>query len=230
MVLASYASYQRRIIPLLARRARRVIAPSEFSRSELVEGLGVDPERISVVPNGVDGRFSPDADPEPVRRHLGLERPYVLVVGTRIARKNVAVLAVADRRLRELGIELVSAGSSRAYMRAGEAPPLRTLDYVDDSQLPGLYAGALALAMPSLYEGFGLPVLEAMASGVPVVASDRTALPETCGDAGLLVEPDDPRRWPMRWSRPPPASRHAGGRCPPASSAPRSSAGTGARD
>ena len=127
-----------------------------------------------------------------MRRHLGLERPYVLVVGTRIARKNVAVLAVADRRLRELGIELVSAGSSRAYMRAGEAPLLRTLDYVDDSQLPGLYAGALALAMPSLYEGFGLPVLEAMASGVPVVASDRTALPETCGDAGLLVEPDDP--------------------------------------
>ena len=76
-------------------------------------------------------------------------------------------------------------------MRPGETPPLRALGYVDDGALPGLYTGALALAMPSLYEGFGLPVLEAMASGVPVVAADRTALPETCGDAALLVDPDD---------------------------------------
>jgi GT2 family glycosyltransferase len=76
-------------------------------------------------------------------------------------------------------------------MRPGDAPPMRALGYVDDKDLPGLYAGALALAMPSLYEGFGLPVLEAMASGVPVVAANRTALPETCGDAALLVEPDD---------------------------------------
>lgn len=188
-----YASYQRRMMPLVAGRARRVIAPSEFSRRELVDNLGIDAARISVVPNGVDSRFSPSADPEPVRQRFGLQRPYVLVVGTRIARKNVAALAVAERRLRELGIELVSGGSSRTYMRPGETPPLRALGYVDDSLLPGLYAGALALAMPSLYEGFGLPVLEAMASGVPVVAADRTALPETCGGAGLLVDPDDPK-------------------------------------
>ena len=84
-----------------------------------------------------------------------------------------------------------SAGSGRAYMRPGETPPMRALGYVRGAPPPGLYAGALALAMPSLYEGFGLPVLEAMASGVPVVAADRTALPETCGDAALLVDPDD---------------------------------------
>jgi GT2 family glycosyltransferase/glycosyltransferase involved in cell wall biosynthesis len=186
-----YASYQQQILPLLARRARLVIAPSDFSRRELCDGLALDPARIAVVPHGVDGRFSPSADSEPVRRAYGLDRPYVLVVGTRIARKNLASLELARARLAEHGIELVSAGSGRAYMRPGETPALRALGYVEDDHLPGLYAGAVALTMPSLYEGFGLPVLEAMASGVPVVAADRTALPETCGDAALLVDPDD---------------------------------------
>jgi glycosyltransferase involved in cell wall biosynthesis len=188
---AQYATYHRKILPLLARRARRLIVPSEFSRRELADGLGLDPDGIAVVPGGVDERFSPSVDAGPVRRAHRLERPYVLIVGTRIARKNLAALAEASRRLRELGVELISAGSGRHYTRAGETPPMRALGYVHEHHLPGLYAGAVALAMPSLYEGFGLPVLEAMASGVPVVAANRAALPETCGDAALLVEPDD---------------------------------------
>jgi glycosyltransferase involved in cell wall biosynthesis len=89
-------------------------------------------------------------------------------------------------------VELVLAGSGRSYMRAGEEPPARALGYVDDAHLPGLYAGAELLLMPSLYEGFGLPCLEAMACGTPVVAADRGALPETCAGAAILVDPDDP--------------------------------------
>ncbi len=169
-----------------------MITVSEFSKEEIAERLGVPGERIAVVPNGVSEVFSPSADPQPARGALGLERPYVLAVSTRIARKNLRVLAGAAGALKERGIELVSAGSGRAYMKAGEPAPGRALGYVPEALLPGLYAGAEALAMPSVYEGFGMPVIEAMASGTPVVAADRAALPEVCGGAAILADPDDP--------------------------------------
>ena len=186
-----YSAYHGAMLRALARRARLVLTVSEFSRNEIVELLPVTPERVRVVPPGVDERLSPDADPEPVRARLGLERPYVLAVGSDVTRKNLAALEPAAAALAAEGIELVAAGSGRTYMRGQEVGGLRRIGYVDERELPGLYAGALALAMPSLYEGFGLPCLEAMASGVPVVAADRAALPETCGGAARLVDPGD---------------------------------------
>ncbi len=189
----SYVAAQRALLPRIARRALHVVTVSEFSRAEIVALLGVAEDRVSVVPGGVDGRFSPDADAGAARAALALARPYVLTVASATARKNLGALEPAARRLAREGIELVAAGGDRPQF-AGAAGPLgtvRRLGPVDDVLLPGLYAGALAFVLPSLYEGFGLTCLEAMAAGVPVVAADRGALPQTCAGAAALVDPTD---------------------------------------
>lgn len=200
-----YVAWQRALLPALARRAVHLVTVSQFSRHELIDLLHADPEKITVIPGGVDDRFRPDADPEPARAALALDRPYVLTVASRTARKNLAALAPAAARLRAEGIELVAAGGARPQFRegggggagagaevGGAAGGVRFLGHVPDEHLPGLYAGARAFVLPSLYEGFGLTALEAMAAGVPVVVSDRGGLPEVVGDAGVLVQPDDP--------------------------------------
>lgn len=188
---ATYVAYQRRMLPVVARRARLVITVSEFARAELVEILSVEPARVRVIAPGVDDRFRPDLDAACVKAIYGLSRPYVLAVGTVSPRKNLAALEPAARALDARGIELVIAGGDRAYLQGGRVA-LRRLGYIEERHLPALYAGALALAMPSLHEGFGLPCLEAMACGVPVVAARRGALPETVEDAGLLADPANP--------------------------------------
>src|SRR3954451_17059330 len=142
----AYAAWHNFLMPRVARKARLVITVSEFSRNEIAEVLGVD---SVVVPGGVDERFRP-----------GEAKDYVLTVATRIARKNLSALDQTRRALAERGMELVAVGSGRGYMQSGDATPAR---YVPDAELPALYAGARAFVLPSLYEGFGLPVLEAMA-------------------------------------------------------------------
>jgi glycosyltransferase involved in cell wall biosynthesis len=183
----AYVAYQRQLLPRLARRARLLITVSEFSRGELSEILGLPSDAITVIPEGVDERFTAGVDAAPAINRYGLERPYVLVVGTASARKNLGILDDARRALAAHGIETVLAGSGRGYLRDPGAS-IRRLGYVEEELLPALYAGARAVIMPSTYEGFGLPCLEAMACGVPVIAADRGALPETCGGAALLVD------------------------------------------
>ena len=193
---AAYRAWHRAAGLAAARRARAVITVSEFSRRELVALAGLDPERIEVVPGGVDGRFHPSAAgaPDPAAGRLGLRRPYVLTVATADARKHLDALVGVAAALAERGIDLAWAGDTRPYFtRSAPTPGLVGLGYVPEALLPGLYRGARAFVLPSRYEGFGLTCLEAMASGVPVVAADRAALPETCADAALLVDPDDPR-------------------------------------
>ena len=187
----AYVAWQRRLLPALARRALHVVTVSEFSRGELSDLLGLAPDGLSVIPGGVDPAFTPRADAEPARRALGLTRPYVLCVASQTARKNLKALVPAARQLAARQVEVVVAGGHRPqFAREPGLDALRHVGAVPDALLPGLYAGAEAFALPSLYEGFGLPVLEAMACGTPVVAADATALPETCGGAALLAPPE----------------------------------------
>jgi glycosyltransferase involved in cell wall biosynthesis len=172
----SFVAWQRALLPRLARRALHVLTVSEFSKAELVELLGADPGRITVVPGGVGEAFRPDA--EPARR----DRPYVLCVASHTARKNLGALEELARH-----VDVVVAGGHRPQFAAERLRGLTLLGHVPDAELPGLYAGAEAFVLPSAYEGFGLPVLEAMACGTPVVCTDAGALPETAGGAARVV-------------------------------------------
>jgi glycosyltransferase involved in cell wall biosynthesis len=192
----AYGAWHRAMLRATARRARLAIVPSEFVRGQLTELLGMPDDRIVAVPMGVDPNFGAAPDPAPLLRRLGLDqRPYVLAVGTAIARKNLGLIDTIAPTLAAAGLDAVIAGGGRGYMRAGGSgrgpSTARRLGYVPETDLPALYAGAAAFALPSLYEGFGLPCLEAMAAGAPVVTTTRGALPETCADAALYADPDD---------------------------------------
>jgi glycosyltransferase involved in cell wall biosynthesis len=169
--------YSRLAVPRVARAARRVIAVSEFTRGEIVELLGVPADRLRVIPNAVGEPFG--------REGPAATGDYVLAVGTLEPRKN---LAAAQQAAGRLGVELKVVGAQGW----GGVEVDGWLGRVSDEELAALYRGARCLVYPSLYEGFGIPVLEAMACGTPVVTSTGGATEEVAGGAAVLVDPHDP--------------------------------------
>jgi len=198
----NFVSLYRWLLPRLATKLRRIIAISEFTKLRIMELLGVNGQLISVIPNGVDTAFCPQSS-EPialVRQKLGLgSRPYALCVGSLEPRKNVKTLLRAWTLLPaalQSEVQLVLAGpkGNLGVFRdagIGELPKdVLLTGYVPQEDLPALYAGAAAFVYPSLYEGFGLPPLEAMACGTPVVTSSTSSIPEVVGDAAVTVNPE----------------------------------------
>ena len=195
-----------------ARSARRVLADSEATRQDLIDHYQIPEERIVVVYPGRDESLAPVHDPErlaAVQARYGLGRSYLLYVGTLHPRKNLVRLvqsfgalvgsAAPETGERPRGLQLVLAGQKgwlydeimREVRRLDLADHIVLTGYVPDEDLPALLSGALAFVFPSLYEGFGLPILEAMACGTPVICSNASSLPEVAGDAALLVDPLD---------------------------------------
>jgi glycosyltransferase involved in cell wall biosynthesis len=174
-------TYSPRLVPRVLAAARRIIAVSEFTRRELVELLRVPDEKIRVVPNGVDDEFTPEGP--------AADGEYILAVGTLEPRKNLGRLVEAVRRN---GIELRVVGARGWGNVEIGGDGVRWLGEVTDAELARQYRGARCVAYPSLYEGFGIPVLEAMACGAPVVTSRATAMEEVADGAAVLVDPNDP--------------------------------------
>ncbi len=198
-------AYLESAVPRSARHADHILADSHCTRRDIIELLDIPSERVTTLHLGVTATFSPHPQPDE-RKYLAdryrlPQTPYILAVGTVQPRKNYDMLIRAvDLVRRDVEADLVIAGQlawmSESVQAAAMARPyVHLLGFVADEDLPALYRQAAAFAFPSIYEGFGLPPLEAMATGTPVVASTASSIPEAVGDAGLLVDPSDTDRW-----------------------------------
>jgi glycosyltransferase involved in cell wall biosynthesis len=193
-----FAAWYACLLPRLASQARMIITSSEFSRQRIMDTLQIPSQKIALVPCGVDSAFfspQPIDVQEKVKAKYHLPASYLLFVGSISVRKNLNRLLEAWQRLasRFPQYSLVIAGARRPALRGVEAgrggQQVHWLGYVESQDLPALYSAARLYVMPSLYEGFGLPVLEAMACGTPVIAARAGALPEAAGNAALFFDP-----------------------------------------
>ncbi len=194
-------AFLRVAMPLFVRRADAIIAVSQHTRRDLLEVYATPPQKVYVVEEGIDERFRPagEADIRRVKERYSIRRPYLLMVGTLEPRKNhvLAFRALAQLKAEGWSHCLVAVGGGGwlfdAVQRQVESLQLSDdvifAGHVADADLPALYSGADCFLMPSLYEGFGIPVLEAMACGAPVVCSKVSSLPEVAGEAARFIEP-----------------------------------------
>jgi glycosyltransferase involved in cell wall biosynthesis len=195
----AFSSLYNLLLPLLARRAEHIITVSEYTKGRLVNLLHVKEEKITVIPNGIGEEFTPQPQTEITRVRTRLNIPegaYFLSVSSLEPRKNLGRLCAAWSKIQgQLGpATLVIAGakgSSNIFRQSGWPIPESVVftGYVPDKDLPALYSGATALIYPSLYEGFGLPVLEAAACGTLTITSNATALPEITDASAIMIDP-----------------------------------------
>ncbi|MBV9530125.1 MAG: glycosyltransferase family 4 protein [Bradyrhizobium sp.] len=189
----------RTLLPFLGRRASRVATVSRFSADMLVKYDVCRQEKIFIVPNGHEHVLRWDAKRARLPLIGALKRPYILLLGSSAKHKNVDVILKQAQALDEAGIEIVVAGGASNIFAANtpmvRRPNIHHVGYVDDDELAALYESAICLVFPSKTEGFGIPLLEAMAKGCPVVSSDAASLVEVGGDAVLYVAPDDAEGW-----------------------------------
>ncbi len=197
----SFAAWTRLSWKILGMVTKAIVTDSSFSRERLQSHLGVPKDKIKVISNGVAKPFEQQTSKQigAIRTKYDLNQPYLLFVGTHEPRKNLQTLLtswqIAQDTLREHSL-VVAGDAGRVFTNKGfNKTPKRTrlLGYIPDPDLPALYAGANMVIVPSIYEGFGLTALEAMACGTPVIASNTASFPEVTGEAALLVNPNNPK-------------------------------------
>ena len=198
----AFRTAYRMLQPRLVRRAARVTTVSSFSAGQIARHLPIRASEIEVLPNGHEHALDWDPGcaeiaPEVIREQCG-DRPFVVALGSRARHKNLALVAQIAPEVRRLGLEVIIAGGDGNVFSSTEGEGLADListGYVTDHDLAYLLDRAQCLLFPSWTEGFGLPIVEAMARGCPVISSDRASMPEICGEAALMAPPDDPAAW-----------------------------------
>ena len=195
------------LVRLTAKRSGKIITGSHFSKNDIAESYKINPLKVEVIPLGVSTTFKPESDPAKAQKILDkyrVQKPYFLCVGRLNPRKNLISLVKAFAMIKKeksIPHKLVIVGKEdfatrkiiQSIKAADSSSDVLLTGYVEDRDLSSLYNGADVFVYPSLFEGVGLPVLEAMSCGVPVIASDSSSLTEIVGDAGLLVNPLDPK-------------------------------------